>query len=256
MSEEKKICKAEGCGKAIAKHRIYCSASCRTRTTNKLYKDYTKDALKKREKTLEAYAKRKPKCKSCNKALTFKQRHNKFCSNSCSATFHNKGAKQQKETKEKISKTLKERWLKEKLEKGEVPYKICPQCSEQFLPKVKKRKFCSRKCASESRKKGEGIVAYRTAASFKFNVYDFPERFNLDLVKEHGWYSPSNKRNNLGGVSRDHMFSVAEGYKRGVDPEILAHPANCRLMLHNKNISKNSKCVITLEELLERIRKW
>ena len=64
------------------------------------------------------------------------------------------------------------------------------------------------------------------------------------------------KNNNLDGVSRDHMFSVREGFEKGIDPKIISHPANCRLMIHNENISKNKKSFITIEELLDRIEKF
>lgn len=47
-----------------------------------------------------------------------------------------------------------------------------------------------------------------------------------------------------------------EGFHLGIDPFLLAHPANCELMIHNKNISKNKKSSINLEELLERIKDF
>ena len=79
---------------------------------------------------------------------------------------------------------------------------------------------------------------------------------NFSLVREHGWYSPTNKNDNLSGVSRDHMFSVREGFEMDIDPKIISHPANCRLMIHTDNISKNKKSTITIEELLDRIKKF
>lgn len=66
-------------------------------------------------------------------------------------------------------------------------------------------------------------------------------------------YSPTNKGNNLNGVSRDHMLSVAEAFKLGMDPAVVKHPANCRLILHRKNQQKRSNSIITKNELLERI---
>lgn len=52
------------------------------------------------------------------------------------------------------------------------------------------------------------------------------------------------------------MYSVREGLANNVPPWILAHPANCRLMLYLDNVSKNKHCSITLDELKERIRLW
>ena len=60
----------------------------------------------------------------------------------------------------------------------------------------------------------------------------------------------------MGGVSRDHIYSVNEGFKNKVDPKIISHPANCRLMVHSENISKNKKSDITIEELLIKIDNW
>jgi hypothetical protein len=76
------------------------------------------------------------------------------------------------------------------------------------------------------------------------------------LIRKYGWYKAKNKGNNLNGVSRDHMYSVMEGYRNNVDPSIISHPANCRLIRHNDNISKLDGSTITLEELLDRIEKW
>lgn len=105
------------------------------------------------------------------------------------------------------------------------------------------------------------LRTYRARAAFKFNVYEYPERFNLDLLKEFGWYSPGGRhgRNtnlNLGGVSRDHLYPVKLGWENNVDPEILSHPANCELILHSENIRKRDKPALTLDELLRRIKDW
>lgn len=52
------------------------------------------------------------------------------------------------------------------------------------------------------------------------------------------------------------MLSVREGFELGIDPKLISHPANCRLMKHTDNISKNKKSVITVEELLEKIKEF
>jgi len=78
----------------------------------------------------------------------------------------------------------------------------------------------------------------------------------LDLLKTHGWYSATNRGNNAGGVSRDHMISIRYGFDNNIPQEILSHPANCELLLQRKNVSKYYKCSITLDELIEKISKW
>jgi len=37
---------------------------------------------------------------------------------------------------------------------------------------------------------------------------------------------------------------------------MISHPANCRLVIHNENISKGSKCLYTVEELIAKIEEW
>ena len=37
---------------------------------------------------------------------------------------------------------------------------------------------------------------------------------------------------------------------------IISHPANCQLLRHNDNASKNRECDIEIEDLIEKIEKW
>jgi hypothetical protein len=85
---------------------------------------------------------------------------------------------------------------------------------------------------------------------------DYPEYFNLTLVEQYGWYSPSNKGNNINGISKDHKYSIKQGFIDNVDPYYISHPANCELVLHRANQSKRTKCSITLEELKKQIEEF
>lgn len=100
------------------------------------------------------------------------------------------------------------------------------------------------------------LKKYRIASRFRFDLKKFKGEFDFGLVEKFGWYSPTNKKNNLAGVSRDHMFSVRDGFDLGVDPNTIAHPANCRLVLQKENTSKNRKSSITLNFLLDKIKEW
>jgi hypothetical protein len=97
---------------------------------------------------------------------------------------------------------------------------------------------------------------YRLECSFSFSLQQFPDEFDFSLIEKYGWYSAKNRGNNLGGVSRDHIVSVKFGYDNGIDPKIISHPANCQLLIHNDNVSKNKKCGITLDELINKIKEW
>jgi hypothetical protein len=111
------------------------------------------------------------------------------------------------------------------------------------------------RCEYHNKNKTE-FELYKQRAKFKFNLKDYPNKFDFTLIKKYGWYKAKNRGDNLNGVSRDHMLSIKGGFRQGIEPELLAHPANCKLMRNNDNIRKNDKCTITYEELLERIKNW
>ena len=109
---------------------------------------------------------------------------------------------------------------------------------------------------SEVRKHRSALVNYRADCAFKFNLSDFPDEFDFTLIESYGWYKPKNRGNNLSGVSRDHAVSVRYGYDNNLPAEHLAHPANCVLMQHGKNVSKGKNNTMSYEELLNRIETW
>ena len=71
-----------------------------------------------------------------------------------------------------------------------------------------------------------------------------------------GWYTcPGQKRKhyakNVNGISRDHSYSISEGLKNNINPLLLSHPANCKLMIHLDNKRKHSNCEIIIDKLKE-----
>lgn len=70
--------------------------------------------------------------------------------------------------------------------------------------------------------------------------------------------TPGSKRGikNLNGISRDHMLSKNYGFKNNIDPYIISHPANCKLITHTENNKKHTQNTITLEELKNKIILW
>lgn len=172
-----------------------------------------------------------------------KKKDNYFCSKSCSNFSR---GKRSDVTKQKIANTLKK----------DLKTYECKQCSIEF--KHNRIKICcSIECQKEFRRKNRTeLQNYRADASFNFNIFDYPEEFDLELIKKYGMYSASNRGGNLTGISRDHMYSCKMGLINNINPRILSHPANCKLMIHSDNISKNSNSSITIEELMVRIRAW
>jgi hypothetical protein len=132
----------------------------------------------------------------------------------------------------------------------------CVGCNGLFCAS-RARKYCTKQCQAayvyslKTQKK-----QYRYDCRFQFNLKDFPTKFDFGLIETYGWYSATNKGNNIGGVSRDHMISLDYGWKNNVPPEIISHPANCQLMRQTVNLSKRTTCSIQLDELHDRIKKW
>ncbi len=181
-------------------------------------------------------------CRKCG--IEFKSNvsaDRKFCSKNCSASFNNKIREFTDETKNKISITLKNKKIKNK------KIRYCKVCN---IVELDKRKIICGDCKMEYYK------YYRPLAEFKFDISQFKDKFDLGIIEKYGWYSPSNKGNNLNGVSKDHMYSVKDGFINKIDPSIISHPANCQLLLQNLNSKKKTKSSITLNELLERIENW
>ena len=97
---------------------------------------------------------------------------------------------------------------------------------------------------------------YKEKCKFVFNLSDYPNEFDFNLIKKYGLYKAKNRGNNLEGISRDHIISIKYGFENNISPEIISHPANCRLLKHRDNNKKNIKCDITIEELLNKIKNW
>ena len=99
---------------------------------------------------------------------------------------------------------------------------------------------------------------YSYQCRFTFSLSQYPDWFTYasELITKFGWYSASNKGNNLTGCSRDHLYSVYDGFINNVSPLLLSHPANCEIVPHRHNQIKHKSSKITLNELLLRIQKF
>jgi hypothetical protein len=230
---------------------------------------------KKRTKDIIAeieYNKSPKRCKTCGAKISWQQRNLiQYCNHSCAAKAINKlryvDVKYTEVCCEGCNSILhvppsdqrKTFWClqcdKTRVKRTLTARKIvsCAVCNKQ----TKNNKFCTTKCWLDSiRKTKDEYEIYARKCRFKFNVYDYPDFFDIELINNYGWYSPSNKKNNLNGVSRDHCFSVKQGFEQGVDPNIIAHPANCKLLLHRDNQRKNRSCSLTVEQLIKNIKSF
>ena len=121
----------------------------------------------------------------------------------------------------------------------------CKQTGVKFYHR-NYRKYCNQVIYSNR-------IAYAQECKFSFALHLYPNLDGLHLLKENGMYHPTK---NSKGVSRDHLFSISDGWSGKVDFEILKHPANCRIVLHTTNQVKHAKSNITLEQLLAKIYVW
>lgn len=213
-------------------------------------------------------------CKECKIEFKgFKKENRKFCSSSCSAKYNNKNKEPySKEKRELINAKVRAKLLGKK-KSVEVIEKISGEKNGRYdhnkvriVKNVPSRKINTCRNCSEKIEQKYKIICnkcrlsyykfYRPSCEFKFNLSEYPNRFDFSLIEKYGWYKAKNRGNNLNGVSRDHMYSVKEGFINNVDPSIISHPANCKLLVHSDNNKKKTTSSITLEELLDRIEKW
>jgi hypothetical protein len=252
-------CKNIECDNETTGKRIYCSLSCRNIFVNKYLRSYNKvsNTFKQKKKEKEEQYLLDPKiCKECGKIITFEFKDNTYCNSSCMASYTNrlKNVTWGDNIRKGVCNYLIKSGIKKEGEIGKYNL-VCKGCGIKFQNKRSEIKYCSSECRKSHRRKNmDEYQKYRLDTNFNFNLSDYKDEFDFSLIEKYGWYSPSNKNNNLGGISRDHMLSVREGFEMKIDPKIISHPANCRLMIHNENISKNKRSIISLEELLERIR--
>lgn len=251
-------CKNIECENETTGKRVYCSLTCRNVYVNKHIRNYDSVSnfyKNKKKKNEEEYLENPKKCLYCENVIPYDSREKKYCNHSCSARYTNtkRNCTWGNKIRESIHKYLVENKIKDSDKIGLYDL-TCKGCGVIFQNNRKEISYCSSNCRRIFKRKNmDEYQKYRLDCNFKFNLADYAEEFDFGLVEKYGWYSPSNKKNNLDGVSRDHIFSVKEGFELGIDPKLISHPANCQLMIHNQNVSKNKKSNITIDELIEKI---
>jgi len=203
------------------------------------------------------------KCELCEQKHSGEYGSGRFCSVKCARAFSTKSDKDAK-------KVLRCKCCGETVVVGKrAPNVMCDICKKQRFVVWEKKHFPLRHkcriCGEEILKKFKQLCEqcrielhdkYRFSCNFDFDITAYSDKFDLSLVKQFGWYSPSNKGNNLGGVVKDHLFTVRDGFKYGVSPEVMKHPANCRLIVQLDNQRKRDKSSISLNELYKRIQEF
>lgn len=190
---------------------------------------------------IEKYNENPTICFYCQKVLNYDKRNYKFCSKSCSGKHSNEIRSDESREKQRLSvkQTYNDSEFREKT--------FTPEYREQLALNSKlqgyKRQLNNQKTYRHH---------YYSLCNFDFNVYAYPEYFDLDLIKTHGWQS----KNNPYGATRDHRYSRFQGYKNKINPLIIKHPSNCKILNGFDNRSKSSLCEITIDQLREEILIW
>lgn len=228
-------CKQEFSSNGIGGDR--CSRSCHTKWLNS-----------KRDRSNYKYRSRqKPKkqCLQCGSNIPT-PKSNKFCNSSCAASWNNKNPHRKRGPTPKIINHCKKCY---NFFSKDGMKSLCQTC-RQTTPQYGYKAPTSPHTLSKQN--------YRSRCRFKLNKRDHAILFDADLIKAHGWYSPTNKGNNLNGVSWDHLFPIWKGYEMGIPPNVMSHPANAELVQHHENIRRyaQKEVRISYEELVDRIDKW
>ncbi|CAB4122379.1 hypothetical protein UFOVP29_13 [uncultured Caudovirales phage] len=254
-SSNKFICQYVECRKPLpAKNGKYCDLKCCNRERNR---QQSVIAAARRKITELEYSKNPKLCQQCNSALGFYQTLNgpaKFCNHSCAAARNNSIRSPESRAKQRQSVTRTARTTHNTPgPHSRIFWKKCPITGKYYHNRTPDG---GRRRQSPYARDLKDI--YYCLSRFKFNVYHFPELFDLTLLENNGWYScpgkkRKNKDKNTTGVSRDHLYSVSTALESRIHPLIISHPVNCQLMLHKQNKIKHNNCSITLDELLTRI---
>ena len=77
---------------------------------------------------------------------------------------------------------------------------------------------------------------------------------NYDIFKS--TINPKNLKRSWKANHLDHIYSVSQGFKDGIDPFYIAHPCNLQMLKARENKKKNAKCGHTTEELFEKINNF
>ena len=209
-------------------------------------------------------------CLNCNKLLVSKHAK-KFCGHSCAASYTNKsrieaGFVVSEKSKIQRSKTLRSKPITNQFGtfRPVVHQEIIGDYTRIYFCKCKfsGKTFVSTRQLQVHPSITETKDQYTYQCRFLFGISDYPEWFKdaSALIEQYGWYSTpgSNKKGilNVNGVSRDHLYSASDGFKNNIDPKLLSHPANCRLLPHKENQNKGKKSSITIEELKQRINQF
>lgn len=200
-------------------------------------------------------------CEQCGCCILYefyRKSAKRFCSLSCSTTHANINSSRKYGPKKGDKKTITINGVK-------MPYlskststrakNVCGPFSKIYLCNCK---ICERKCYYRTMKQYCDTCKIKrdnlsNIYKFTFKMWNYPDLFDLEYVKNVGSYHPINNKN---GWTRDHKVSVFESIKHNYDEYYIKHPLNCELLDYYDNITKNTKSSISYEDLITLVDEY
>lgn len=188
-----KRCKNVECEEMVIESRNYCSLKCRNIYVNKYLRDYTKvsNTHKKKKESLEIeYLKAPKNCFTCEKALSFEERKNKYCNASCAAKTTNK---LKKGIKHIFSEgALKKIAFSNRSRKGsgyeetKIFYNNCTICKKLFINDIKSKTCssdCKNKLISLNSRNNPNCGGETNFKKFKYKDIWFDSSWEVEIAK-------------------------------------------------------------------------
>lgn len=189
------------------------------------------------------YNKNPKLCKCCNTIINYDNKQKKFCNSSCAAKYNNANRSYESA---KATWAAKQKPPKEPKRPYSTLYRCsCAHCDKKSLNRTQ-LKYCS-DCNHLYSHDG------RAKFWFSFNVFHYPNLFDLSLITKYGF---RDNKTNPNGITRDHRVSVNDAIRNNYDPYYIKHPLNCELMFFNDNNKKNTNSSIKYEELVNLINEY
>lgn len=150
--------------------------------------------------------------------------------------------------------------------------KLSPKQRHDYVANVLLQTGCHKWWKNSNDKQKKDVYAKRRKTVIESKGFDFDEyiktiKFQKDLysqrvrtLTETTYKKHKNKinplnRNRSKNWQIDHKFSISEGFRNNIDPEIMSHYVNLQMLTGLNNNKKNDKCSITKEELINNYEK-
>jgi hypothetical protein len=107
-------------------------------------------------------------------------------------------------------------------------------------------------CSTHNRRK----YSIENTSSYKY----YKEYIDLETNKNYIIYyytiNPNKLPRTYTEYHLDHKYSIADGFRNSIDPNLIAHPVNLQMLYWKDNIAKHDKSCITLDKLHDLYYKF